>query len=67
MAVVVHIVLRGVAREQYDAIRAEVGWPERTPAGCLSHLMWWGGNDCHNVDAWEMEAKLTMFREKGYV
>jgi hypothetical protein len=61
MAVVVHVVLRGVSREQYDAVRAAVGWLERTPAGGLSHVTWWDGDDCHNIDAWESEAAFTAF------
>jgi hypothetical protein len=51
MAVVVHILLRGVSPEQYDRVRAEVGWLERPPDGGYSHVTWWEGNDCHNVDA----------------
>ena len=61
MAVVAHVVLRGVSREQYDAVRAEVGWLERPPDGGLSHVTWWEGDDCHNVDAWESEAAFAAF------
>ncbi len=62
MAVVAHVVLRGVSKEQYDAVRAEVGWLERTPAGGLAHLSWWEGDDNHNVDAWESEEAFEAFR-----
>ena len=61
MAVVVHVVLRGVTREQYDQVRAEVGWLERTPDGGLGHLTWWEGEDCHNMDAWESEDAFNAF------
>jgi hypothetical protein len=61
MAVVVHVVLRGVSPEQYDRVRAEVGWLERAPDGGLAHLTWWEGADCHNVDAWESEAAFNAF------
>jgi hypothetical protein len=61
MAVVVHVVLRGVSPEQYDRVRAEVGWLERTPEGGYAHLTWWEGDDCHNVDAWESEAAFNAF------
>jgi hypothetical protein len=61
MAVAVHVVLRGVSREQYDAVRAEVGWLERPPTGGISHLTWWEGEDCHNIDAWESEDAFNAF------
>ena len=61
MAVVAHVVLRGVSREQYDAVRAETGWLERAPAGGLCHVTWWEGDDCHNIDAWESEDAFTAF------
>ena len=61
MAVVAHVVLRGVSREQYDAVRAEVGWLERVPTGGLSHVTWWEGDDCHNIDAWESEEAFNAF------
>ncbi len=61
MAVAVHVVLRGVSREQYDAVRAEVGWLERPPTGGLSHVTWWEGEDCHNIDAWESENAFNAF------
>ncbi len=61
MAVVAHVVLRGVSKEQYDAVRAAAGWLERTPAGGLAHLAWWEGEDNHNVDAWESEEAFNTF------
>ena len=61
MAVVAHVLLRGVSREQYNAVRNEVGWLERVPTGGLAHLTWWEGNDCHNIDAWESESAFNAF------
>jgi hypothetical protein len=61
MAVVVHVVLRGVSPEQFDRVRAEVGYLERAPEGGYSHVTWWEGNDCHNIDAWESEAAFNAF------
>ena len=63
MAVVAHVILRGVSREQYDAVRTEVGWLENTPEGGYAHLAWWEGDDNHNVDAWESEAAFQAFGE----
>jgi len=64
MAVVVHVVLSGVTKEQYDQVRAAVGWLDELPAGGLSHVTWWEGGDCHNVDAWESEEAFSTFGEQ---
>jgi hypothetical protein len=64
MAVVAHVVLRGVSPEQYDKVRAEVGWLERRPEGGLAHLAWWEGDDNHNLDAWDSEAAFEAFGEE---
>ena len=61
MAVVAHVVLRGVSPEQYDRLRAEVGWIESPIDGGLAHITWWEGSDCHNTDAWESEAAFNAF------
>jgi hypothetical protein len=61
MAVVAHVVLPGVSREQYDRIRVEVGWLDEPPVGGISHVTWWEGGDCHNVDAWESEEAFSAF------
>jgi ketosteroid isomerase-like protein len=63
MAVVARVTLRGVTREQYDAVRAQAGWIEQPPAGGISHTTWWEGEDCHNLDAWESEAAFAAFGE----
>ena len=62
MAVVAHVVLPGVSQEQYDKVREACGWLTNQPGG-LSHLTWWEGNDCHNMDAWESEAAFQAFGE----
>jgi hypothetical protein len=64
MPVITHVVLRGVSKEQYDAVRAETGWLEQAPAGGLAHMSWWEGNDNHNMDAWESEAAFAAFGEQ---
>ena len=61
MAVVAHIILQGVSPDQYDDVRAEVGWLDRPPDGGYSHVTWWEGNDCHNIDAWESEEAFGAF------
>ena len=49
MALAVHVVIRGVTKEQYDAVRAADGWLQNPPAGGISHVTWWDGTDCHNL------------------
>ena len=61
MAVVAHVLLRNLSKEQYDRVRDEVAWLERAPEGGYSHLSWWEGADCHNIDAWEDEAAFQAF------
>jgi hypothetical protein len=61
MAVVVHGVLLGMTKEQYDQLRDEVGWLERAPDGGIVHLTWWEDGDCHTTDAWESEAAFEAF------
>lgn len=45
MAVVAHVILRGLSPEQYDAVRAATGRVENPPEGAYSHLAWWEGED----------------------
>ena len=61
MAVVAHVILRGVTPEQYDQVRGETGWLERPPDGGYAHVAWWEGDDNHNLDAWENEAAFEAF------
>jgi hypothetical protein len=63
MAVIAHVVLAGVTKEQYDRVRAVAGWLNRSPEGGISHVTWWQGADCHNLDAWESEAAFNTFGE----
>jgi hypothetical protein len=63
MALIVHIVMSGISREQYDATRVKVGWLDTPPDGGKCHLTWWEGDECHNIDAWEDEAALAKFGE----
>lgn len=61
MAVIAHVVLRGVSRDQFDQVREETGYLERTPDGGLFHATWWEGEDCHNIDGWESAAAFNAF------
>ena len=63
MAVIAHVVLKGLTPEQYDAVRAECGWLEKVPDGGIAHLSWWDGDANHNMDAWESEEAFGRFGE----
>ena len=64
MAVIAHVVLRGVSPDQYDAVRKECGWLETQPTGGIAHLAWWDGDDNHNMDAWESEEAFVRFGQE---
>ena len=64
MTVIAEVTLRGITKEQYDAIRARTRWVEEAPAGGLAHLAWWEGEDCHGSDAWESEEAFQAFGEQ---
>ena len=63
MAIIPHVVLAGVTKAQYDAIRTECGWLDRAPVGGVAHLSWWEGSDNHNLDAWDSEKAFIRFGE----
>ena len=64
MPVVAHVILRGVSKEQYDAVRTETGWLDRVPVGGLAHLAWREGDDNHNLNAWESEDAFNTFGQE---
>jgi len=63
MPIVAHVVLAGVSKEQYDKVRDIVGWLDTPSEGGLSHVTWWEGSDCHNLDAWVSEEAFNAFGE----
>jgi hypothetical protein len=63
MAIVVEVTLSGITKQQYDDLRAKVGWLDEAPTGGLAHLTWFDGDTCHNVDAWESDAAFAAFAE----
>ena len=61
---IAHVVLEGMTKQQYDAVRSECGWLDKVPDGGMAHLTWWDGDDCHNVDAWESEEAFGRFGQE---
>ena len=64
MAVIAEVTLRGITKEQYDAVRERTRWVEEAPAGGIAHVAWWEGADCHGADAWESEEAFQAFGEQ---
>jgi hypothetical protein len=64
MAVVAHVVLPGLTKEDYNRVRETAGWLEEPPVGGLAHLTWWEGGDCHNLDSWESEEAFNNFGQQ---
>jgi hypothetical protein len=64
MAVITKVVLEGVTKAQYDAVREACGWLVEPPTGGMAHLTWWEGDDCHNLDSWESEEAFATFGEQ---
>jgi hypothetical protein len=61
MPVVLEVVFPGLSPDQYDQLKAKVGWVEAPPAGGISHVVWWEGDDCHGIDIWESEEAWGAF------
>jgi hypothetical protein len=64
MAVIAHVVLPGLSEDDYDRVREATGWLDEAPAGGISHMTWWEGGDCHNMDSWESEEAFTAFGQQ---
>ncbi len=63
MTVIASVTLPGLTSEQYDQLRAAVGWLETVPAGGIVHMVWWEDGVAHGTDAWESEAAFNTFGE----
>jgi ketosteroid isomerase-like protein len=64
MAVIAEVTLRGITKEQYDAVRVRSRWVEQAPDGGIAHLAWWEGDVCHGSEAWESEQAFQAFGEQ---
>jgi hypothetical protein len=61
MPVVAKVVIPGFSKAQYEALRDAVGWLDEPPAGGITHVAWWEGEDCHGLDVWESEEAWNRF------
>ena len=61
MTVIASVTLPGLTSEQYDQLRAAVGWLETAPEGGIVHMVWWDDGVARGVDAWESEAAFNTF------
>ncbi len=63
MSIIAKITLAGVTPDQYNAVRDRCGHLKDAPVGGQLHAVWWEGNDCSILDAWEDEATFGAFGE----
>ena len=64
MAVVLEVVFPGLSRADYDRLKEKVGWVASPPAGGISHVVWWDGDDCHGIDVWESQEAWESFGQE---
>ncbi|MES3028022.1 MAG: hypothetical protein V4820_09230 [Pseudomonadota bacterium] len=55
-----------VTREDYDAVRTQVGWENAPPVGCLLHMSYFDDAGFHTVDIWDSQAKLDAYLTKRF-
>ena len=64
MAVIATVTMPGATLEQYDQLRALVGWLEVPPVGGIAHLVWADADGLHGTDAWESEEAFATFGQE---
>ena len=55
-----------VSREDYDSVRAQVGWEAAPPLGCLLHMSYFDDAGFHTVDIWDSQAELDAYLAKRF-
>ncbi|HET7488103.1 MAG TPA: hypothetical protein VFJ85_09250 [Acidimicrobiales bacterium] len=61
MAIMLQFTWDGVTPEQYDAVRAEVGWLEEPPAGGRVHTAAFSDGTLHITDVWDSAEDFQAF------
>lgn len=61
MAVVLSLRWAGVTPEQYNAVRDEVRWEEKTPDGAVLHVAWFAGGGLQVTDVWNSQGEFERF------
>ena len=63
MSIIVSITLPGVSAAEYDSVRTLCNHLQVAPEGGQLHTVWWEGDACRIVDAWESDATFGAFAE----
>ncbi len=63
MAIMVIIEWQGLTTEQYDQLRAAVGWLEEAPVGGRCHVVAFGDGGVRMIDVWDSAEDLQRFVE----
>jgi hypothetical protein len=61
MAIMVIIEWEGLTPEQYDRLRAAVGWLEHAPVGGRCHVVAFGDDGVRMTDVWDSAEDLQSF------
>jgi len=63
MAIVMQMHWPEVTREQYEAVRKDVGWERDIPRGAKYHVAWFGSDGFHVIDVWDSQADFEKFMQ----
>jgi hypothetical protein len=56
-----------ITREMYEQVRAEIGWDQSPPAGCLLHVASFDHEGLHTIDIWDNEEDLKDYLEDRFL
>lgn len=63
MSIVMQMYWPEVTREQYEAVRKDVGWERDTPRGAKYHVAWFATDGFHVIDVWESQEDFDKFMQ----
>ncbi|WP_312164188.1 hypothetical protein [Phenylobacterium sp.] len=55
-----------ITRDMYEQVRAEIGWDQNPPAGCVLHMASFDEAGAHTVDIWDNEEDLKEYLEDRF-
>lgn len=61
MAISMNMTWKDVTVEQYEAVRARVGWEVNHPPGGVVHTCWFEGSDMRVMDVWDSAEAFNAF------
>jgi hypothetical protein len=61
MAVIVHVTVEGLTKDQYEALRKFVNWEKEVPKGMRYHVAGFDAKGIRVTDIWDSEADFQHF------